>query len=185
MNFLNAFEAGQSYEAFLDQYASDAEKAKWRNMEGRISLKRSQQDLIGVFTRELKILCLAGAWCGDCVDQCPILEKIAACNDCIEVRYVDRDANEELKEAMKLCGGARVPGVIFMNEDGQKLGQYGDRTLAKYQSMASSLEGAACSTGLGDSDDLIAKVVQEWIDQFERVHWMARLSPRLREKHGD
>jgi hypothetical protein len=28
-------------------------------------------------------------------------------------------------------------------------------------------------------------VTQDWLDIFERVQWMLRLSPRLREKHGD
>lgn len=185
MDFAAAYESGHTYEDFLQKFGTETDIAKWRNTESRVSLTDEQQQLLGSFTRQIKVLCMAGAWCGDCVDQCPILEKIADANGCIEVRYVDRDANDELKQAMMLCGGARVPGVIFMNEDGQKLGQYGDRTLAKYRAMATSLEGAACSTGLGDADELIAAVTAEWVDQFERVHWMARLSPRLRNKHGD
>jgi len=28
-------------------------------------------------------------------------------------------------------------------------------------------------------------VLQEWLDEFERVQWMLRLSPRLRQLHGD
>ena len=30
-----------------------------------------------------------------------------------------------------------------------------------------------------------AAVLQEWLNEFERVQWMLRLSPRLRQKHGD
>lgn len=185
MDFLKAFEAGHSYDGFLEKYGSDVDRQKWADMHARVSLTDGQRELLASFRRELKVLCFAGAWCGDCVDQCPILDHIAAASSVIEVRYVDRDADEGLKEAMMICGGARVPGVIFMNEDGQKLGQYGDRTLAKYRSMTASLEGAGCSTGLGDADPLLQAVTQEWLDQFERVHSMALLSPRLRAKHGD
>jgi hypothetical protein len=28
-------------------------------------------------------------------------------------------------------------------------------------------------------------IVQDWLDQFERVQWILRLSPRLRRLHGD
>jgi hypothetical protein len=33
--------------------------------------------------------------------------------------------------------------------------------------------------------ELQAAVVQDWLDEFERIHWIVRLSARLREKHGD
>jgi hypothetical protein len=73
-----------------------------------------------------------------------------------------------------------------MAEDGAACGRYGDRTLAKYRDSAASLTGAACPTGLVPLDKpLQSAVVQEWLDQFERVQLMLRLSPRLRQKHGD
>ena len=35
------------------------------------------------------------------------------------------------------------------------------------------------------SPEFRSAVVQEWLDQFERVQCILRLSPRLRQKHGD
>jgi len=76
--------------------------------------------------------------------------------------------------------------VLFLAEDGSPCGRYGDRALAKYRDMAAALEGAACPTGLvAPSRSLLTDVTQEWLDQFERVQLMLRLSPRLRQKHGD
>ena len=41
-------------------------------------------------------------------------------------------------------------------------------------------------TGIGTSHDpLLVQVVQDWLDEFERVQWLLRLSTRLRQKHGD
>jgi hypothetical protein len=46
--------------------------------------------------------------------------------------------------------------------------------------------GASCPTGLVLSGDpLPAQVTQEWLNEFERAQWILRLSPRLRQKHGD
>jgi hypothetical protein len=28
-------------------------------------------------------------------------------------------------------------------------------------------------------------VTQDWLNEFERVQWILRLSPRLRQAHGD
>ena len=30
-----------------------------------------------------------------------------------------------------------------------------------------------------------AQVTQDWLNEFDRVQWLLRLSPRLRQKHGD
>jgi hypothetical protein len=52
--------------------------------------------------------------------------------------------------------------------------------------MAADQLGPACPTGIvPPGGDLLGRVVQEWLDQFERVQLMLRTSARLRERHGD
>ena len=87
---------------------------------------------------------------------------------------------------MTVCGGARVPQVVFLNEDGQFVSHFGDRTLAKYRQMAAELSGASCPTGLvGPEGSLLETVIGEWLNEFERVQLILRTSPRLRQRHGD
>jgi len=46
--------------------------------------------------------------------------------------------------------------------------------------------GPACTTGLVlPGDDTVSLVASEWLNEFERAQLILRLSPRLREKHGD
>lgn len=101
------------------------------------------------------------------------------------LRFFDRDAHPDLAQELSICGGARVPVVVFLNEDDQPLARYGDRTLAKYRQMGAMLQGAACPSGVAIDQKLLDASTQEWLDQFERAHWIARTSPRLRQKHGD
>jgi hypothetical protein len=83
-------------------------------------------------------------------------------------------------------GAARVPMVVFFSEEGNEAARFGDRTLSKYRQVAKDHLGASCPTGLvAPPAELIAAVTQDWLDIVERVHHMLRLSPRLREKHGD
>jgi ferredoxin len=128
---------------------------------------------------------MAGAWCGDCVNQCPIWDCFAAVSPKIQIRYVDRDDNPDLAGELQTCGAARVPCVVFLAEDGAFCGRAGDRTLSKYRRMMSSMGGSACPTGLFTPEDELKAVTQDWLDEFERIHAMLRTSGRLRQLHGD
>lgn len=179
------FETGLSYPAFLQTYGTEDHRKRWQAMHEQISLTPPQQALIASFTREMKVFCLAGAWCGDCVNQCPIFDHIASANEKIRVRYFDRDANADLGEVLSICGAPRVPVLLFVSEDNFQVGWYGDRTLSKYRRMAADQLGAACATGLGDDKSLRQAVVQDWVDEFERIHLILRTSGRLRKLHHD
>lgn len=175
------------YDSFLERHGTDAQKSRWAAMRRRVALTSDQSTLLAGFTRRLPVLCLAGAWCGDCVEQCPILDAIALANPtAIDLRFLDRDARPEVADALSICGGRRVPTVVWFNEDMQELARFGDRVLSKYRKLAADQLGASCPTGLVPPDaDLYARMTAEWVDLFERAHLIARLSPRLRERHGD
>ena len=185
MDFAAKFAEGLSYRAFLEKYGSPDQRRRWSDFFECVSLSDSQKALLGGFTRQMKVVVLAGTWCGDCVNQCPMFEHFALACPLLDIRFFDRDANPDLGQAMSTCGAARVPSVVFLSEDGHVCGRYGDRTLSKYRSLIGSLTGAACSTGIALGDDLTLSVMQDWLDEFERIQWMLRTSGRLRTLHGD
>ena len=181
----DAFARGLSYQDFLDRFATNAQAADWAAALAQITLTPTQRHTLDAFPRTMHVVVLAGAWCGDCVTQCPIFEAFAQVSDRLVIRYVDRDADADIAQLMTTCGAARVPSVAFLSEDGHLCGRYGDKTLAKYRDLVSHVEGDACSVGFGEPADLRAAVIDEWLGQFERIEWMLRLSGRLRELHGD
>lgn len=186
MSFFEKYPAGLSYQEFLARHGSEEHRRRWADVHARVTLSAPQRALLESFRRQMPVLCLAGAWCGDCVNQCPIFEHFAAVTPTIQVRYFDRDANPDLASALEICGGARVPMVVFLSEDGCEVGRYGDRTLAKYRQMAADKMGPACPTGIvPPGQELLAAVTQDWLNEFERVQLLLRLSSRLRQKHGD
>ncbi len=186
MDFGAKFDAGLPYREFLDKYGSDEHRRRWEAFHEQVKLTDAQIELLRGFQREIRVLVLAGTWCGDCVNQCPILDHFAAQTDRIQIRYLDRDDNPDLAQELSVCGGQRVPAVLFLNEENQPCARYGDRTLSKYRQMAADQLGAACPTGLAaPTTTLTENVVQDWLNEFERVQLIARTSPRLRQKHGD
>jgi thiol-disulfide isomerase/thioredoxin len=186
MNFATHFNSGHSYAAFLEKYGNADQQQRWARFHARVKLTDDQKKLLRSFKREMKVLVMAGTWCGDCVEQCPIFEHFAAENPKILIRYVDRDADDEFQAEMQLCGAPRVPQVVFLSEDDHAVGRCGDRTLSKYRVVAANLDGATCSSGLiGPGEELLAAVTQDWLNEFERAQLILRTSGRLREKHGD
>lgn len=185
-NFAAKFADGLSYHDFLVRHGREDHRHRWAAVHERVQLTLEQREVLSGFVREMKVLCLAGAWCGDCVNQCPIFERFVEASSRIVMRYFDRDVHGDLTAALQLCGGRRVPVLVFLSEDEQFLGMYGDRTLSKYRQMAVDQLGPSCPTGINPPHQaLLDAVVQEWLNEFERAQLMLRLSSRLRQLHGD
>jgi len=73
-----------------------------------------------------------------------------------------------------------------MAEDFALCSWYGDRSLTRYRRLAQRQLGPACSTGLFVPDEQeLALTLTDWMNEFERIQLMLRLSTRLRQKHQD
>jgi thiol-disulfide isomerase/thioredoxin len=180
------WERALGYDAYVAT-GSAAHQPKWRDMEGRVRLTDEQRRLIAGFGREVNVLATSGTWCGDCVAQCPMFRAMEQANpERVRYRLVDRDVASELAERVMICGGRRVPVFIFMNEEFDFLGLAGDRSLTRYRAIAARQLGPSCPVpGAPIPADELAGTVQDWVDELERVQLVCRLSPKLREKHGD
>jgi hypothetical protein len=73
----------------------------------------------------------------------------------------------------------RVPVVVFLTEDFFEVGRFGDQMLSTYRQMA------AKALGRDVLQDDATSEFSEWLDIFERMLIMTRLSPFLRRRHGD
>ena len=186
MNLHDHYQQGLPFEDFLRRHGTEPQQARWRSTLQLTQLTDTQKKLLASFKRELHVLVLAGVWCGDCSSQCPIFERFAEVAPVIRLRYLDRDVHADVQRELQINGGNRVPVAVFFSEDGSEVARYGERTLAKYRQLMEQFAGEGCSTGLvKPGDPLQAQVVQEWLEQFERAQYVLRLSPRLRQKHGD
>ena len=179
------WDMASEYEEYLR--GSDPEKVpRWRDSEGRIpELTQEQLERIKGYDRELNVLVYSGIWCGDCARQGPILERIAnSAGELVSVRFIDRDASEELQDELRILGALRVPVVIFLTEDFWEVGRFGERTLSVYRSKVAREIGRGVDSGIL-SPRARERELAEWVDTFERILVMVRLSPPLRRRHGD
>ena len=186
MNLFDKFAAGLPLTQFLEKYGTPADRAKWQRAVEQTHTTETQKQLLRKFTRKTNVLVLAGAWCGDCAAQCPIFERFAEAAPVLITRYIDRDEHADAQAVLRINGGNRVPVAVFFSEDGQEVSRYGERTLARYRQLVEQLVGEVCATGLVKGNDPVqSQIIEDWLNEFERVQWMLRLSPRLRKIHAD
>lgn len=184
--FQRVFRDAVSYRDYL-LTGNDRERAAWERAEaGLPALPADARTRLDPAGRIVKVLCLSGIWCGDCVRSVPIVARVAeAAGPSVDLRFVDRDAIPELRDELRVLGAMRVPMVVFLTEDFHEIGRYGDRVLTVYREKAATELGAACPLpGSADGGALAAETA-EWLDVFERMILMARLAPPLRARHGD
>lgn len=180
-------DAAAPYAAYIAT-ARASERPGWDRAYDAARLTQAQAGLPRSFTRPMHVLVTSGTWCGDCSAQCPMLARIAeaAPPGIIDLRFLDRDQHADLAQRITICGGLRVPTAVFMAEDFEFVSLLGDRTLSRYRAIAARKLGAACPLpGAPTPPEEVAATLQDWLNEFERVHLVLRLSPRLREKHGD
>ncbi|MCX5660198.1 MAG: thioredoxin family protein [Planctomycetota bacterium] len=179
-------EAGLAYDAYV-RSGTPVQHDNWLRVYEKATLTEPQTKLVRSFTRRINVIVLSGIWCGDCVQQCPLIQRIVDANPtAIALRWLDRDVHADLQKQVRINAGDRVPVAIFAAEDFELVGVFGDRTLSRYRAIGQRMLGPSCPVpGAPVDADELAATLQDWLDEFERVHLLLRLSARLRQKHGD
>jgi thiol-disulfide isomerase/thioredoxin len=184
--FSHQFSAALPYGQYLAN-GTEEQQRRWTQVYDIARLDATQQEVIAGFQREMKILVHSGIWCGDCVEQCPLIQRIAAANPAkIDLRFLEREMSTELSEELRINGGSRVPVIRFYSEDDLWCATAGDRTLNRYRALALKRLGPSCPTGILPPEKREAEAtLADWLNEIERVQLMLRLTPRLREKYQD
>ena len=182
------FKLALPYDRYV-RSGTDEQQRRWQQVYDASvgAITSAQRDTLAGFARVMNVLIISGIWCGDCVQQCPLIQRIAEVNPGkIRVRLIDRDEHKDLSSQFRINDGDRVPVTLFLSEDFALCGTFGDRTLHRYRAIARRQLGASCPTGLAapDADELTATLA-DWCNEIERMQLMLRLSPRLRAVHID
>lgn len=76
----------------------------------------------------IKVLVLSEDWCGDCTDNLPILDRIAADTGKLNVRIISRDENLDLADSHLKYGQFRaIPLMLFYDQDFNEVGHFIER----------------------------------------------------------
>ncbi|MHC4943997.1 MAG: thioredoxin family protein [Planctomycetota bacterium] len=180
------FSRSLDYDRFLEE-SDPIYSERWQAMADALpDLNEAQRERLSGHDRRLHVLAYVGAWCGDCVRALPMIKRIVENLGSADLKLIDRDESEALKDELRILGAMRVPMVVFLSEDFHEVMRVGDRTLTPYRRKHRIETGPACDTGLvAPSAEELEAEQDEWVDLFERVLLMLRLAPPLRERYKD
>ena len=130
------FDTALRYDRYV-QAGTDEQQRRWRQVYDAAHLREAQKVLVRGFVRQMKMLAFSGIWCGDCVEQCPLVQRIAEANPGrIDLRFIERPRDGELPSELRINGGNRVPVILFLSEDNEWCATAGDRTINRYRAIA-------------------------------------------------
>src|SRR3712207_2163386 len=111
------FAAALPYDAYV-RTGTEEQQRRWKQVYDVAAVTAGRRELVAGFARDIKVLIVSGIWCGDCVQQVPLLQRIAEANPSrVDLRIVDRDEHRDLSDQVRINGGDRVPVALFLSED--------------------------------------------------------------------
>jgi hypothetical protein len=81
-------------------------------------------------------LVITESWCGDAAQNLPVLNKIAATTDHIDLKVVLRDENLALMDLFLTNGGRSIPKLIALDKDNNVIDSWGPRPTAATKMVA-------------------------------------------------
>lgn len=72
-------------------------------------------------------LVITEGWCGDAAQNLPVLDKMAALNENINLKLVLRDENLELMDLFLTNGGRSIPKLVALDKDNNVIDSWGPR----------------------------------------------------------
>lgn len=119
------FDSGYTY----DEYKASMTRNRDRfdANEATAPLEASELELVRSLPRPLKVLALAEDWCGDVVQNLPILGRLAAETGNLDLRVFPRDANLELMDQFLNNGFRSIPVFAFYDDEFNEVGRFTER----------------------------------------------------------
>src|SRR5579885_2763577 len=120
------FEQGMTYNAFKAQMTRNQER--FQANEQALVLDPADVAVFSNLPRPLDVLVLAEDWCGDVINNLPILGRLAAESGKLNVRIFLRDQNLDLMDQYLNQGQFRsIPVFVFFDAQFNEVGRFIER----------------------------------------------------------
>ncbi|HLJ81027.1 MAG TPA: thioredoxin family protein [Ktedonobacterales bacterium] len=121
------FEQGMTYEQYKEQMTRNQER--FAANERELMLAPADLAAFQSLPRPLHVLVIAEDWCGDVIDNLPILGRIAQESGKLDLRVFLRDQNLDLIDQYLKEGQFRsIPVFVFFDDAFNEIGRFIERT---------------------------------------------------------
>lgn len=127
----------------FDQYLAKADMnvpTMKENYEGTV-LTAGDSEFFSFLSQRLPAgsvtaVALSESWCGDCVENLPVLAKIASLYPFLRLWIFPRDVNLDIMDRYLTDGKRTIPVFIFYDQDGKEIGRFIERPEGAHAFMA-------------------------------------------------
>jgi hypothetical protein len=120
------FEEGMTYDAFKAQMTRNQDR--FQTNEQALALDPADVAAFANLPQPLNVLVLAEDWCGDVINNLPILGRLAAESGKLNLRIFLRDQNADIMDQYLNQGQFRsIPVFAFFDEQFHELGRFIER----------------------------------------------------------
>lgn len=120
------FVQGMTYDDFKAQMTRNQER--FAANEGRFELDMKDLAVFQKLAKPVNVLVIAEDWCGDVIDNLPILGRIAQSSEKLNLKVFLRDKNLDLIDQYLKEGKFRsIPVFVFLDDNFNELGRFIER----------------------------------------------------------
>ena len=120
------FVQGMTYDDFKAQMTRNQER--FAANEGRFELDMKDLAAFQKLAKPVNVLVIAEDWCGDVIDNLPILGRIAQSSEKLNLKVFLRDKNLDLIDQYLKEGKFRsIPVFVFLDDNFNELGRFIER----------------------------------------------------------
>jgi hypothetical protein len=113
------------YERFVEE--AQKNEALWRGVYNRTPIPEWAFKLACQKGNNVRLLVIAEDWCGDASNTVPVLAKLGAEADCLDMRVVRRDEHPDVMDRYLTNGSRSIPIVVALDSEFRELGHWGPR----------------------------------------------------------
>jgi len=129
------FEQGLTYAEYKAQMTRNRER--FDGNEATANLVAADVEFFKQLPQSLHVLVLAEDWCGDVINNLPVLGRLAAASGKLNVRVFLRDQNLDIMDQYLKEGQFRaIPVFVFFDENFRELGHWIERPARIYTLQA-------------------------------------------------
>lgn len=120
------FESGMTYDAWKAGMTRNRER--FELLEGRVEIVPEDLAAFRRLPNPLNVLVLAEDWCGDVINNLPVLGRLAAESGTLNLRVFPRDQHPDLMDQYLNQGRYKsIPVFAFFDDDFREIGRWIER----------------------------------------------------------
>lgn len=99
-----------------------------QRLNKKLQLSELETSIFQKVERKQTWLVITESWCGDAAQTVPVLSKLAAVSENIDLKIILRDEHPELMDNFLTNGTRSIPKLVILNSDLEVMGTWGPRT---------------------------------------------------------